>query len=161
MSSELSVEQILAKLEAQMAFHKEREEQHAQQEAFHREQRAVHAAEYANLAKHHEAFKASAGGAVELAARATVALGEEPSPAPVKPSTTSKLVARLLVDLPAGATFNADQVTAEVNRRYPNELRRPALPASVSTILRRLLDDGGLRLIKKGTAHRQAVYRRA
>lgn len=161
MGSGLSVEQILAKLEAQMAFHKEREEQHAQQEVFHREQRAVHAAEYANLAKHHEAFKASAGGAVELAARATAALSEEPSPAPVTPSTTSKLVARLITDLPAGATFNADQVTAEVNRRYPSELRRPAVPASVSTILRRLLDDGGLSLVKKGTAHRQAVYRRA
>jgi len=161
MSSGLSVGEILAKLEAQMAFHKEREEQHAQQEAFHREQRAVHAAEYANLAKHHEAFKASAGGAVELAARATAALREEPSAAPARPSTTSRLVARLIAELPAGAAFNADQVTLEVNRRYPSELRRPAVPASVSTILRRLLDEGGLRLVKKGTAHRQAVYRRA
>lgn len=160
MSPGLSVEQILANLEKQMAFHKEQEEQHARQETFHREQRASHAAEYENLARHYEAFKASAGGAVELAARAASLLREPAPAAPVKPSTTSKLVVRFLADLPAGSTFNAAQVAVEVNRRFPKELRQPVGPPAVSTILRRLLADGSLRLVNKGSAHRLAVYSR-
>jgi hypothetical protein len=38
-SSQLSVAKVLANLEAQMAFHKEREAFHAEQEVFHRGQR--------------------------------------------------------------------------------------------------------------------------
>jgi hypothetical protein len=162
MSSGPSVAEILANLEAQMAFHKEREEHHARQEALHQEQRATHAAEYETIARHYEAFKASAGGAVEIAARASAPVEKEPEPpAPVKPSTTSKLVDRLLAELPASATFTADQVAAEVNQRYRSELRRLVTPSAASTILRRRLAEGRLRLARKGSAHRQAVYARA
>lgn len=68
---------------------------------------------------------------------------------------------RLVAELPAGATFTAAQVVAEVNRRYPKELRKPVGPAAVSTILRRRHADGWLRLVEKGSAHRQAVYTKA
>lgn len=155
--------EILANLETQMAFHKEREEHHARQEALHQEQRATHAAEYETIARHYEAFKASAGGAVEIAARAPAPVQKEPEPPPasVKPSTTSKLVDRLLAELPASATFTAEQIAAEVNKRYRRELRRPVTSAAASTILRRRLAEGWLRLARKGSAHRQAVYARA
>src|SRR6185295_8861652 len=62
-SSELSVAQVLANLEAQMKSHRDQEEHHASREAHHREQRAVHAAELETIARHYEAFKATAGSA--------------------------------------------------------------------------------------------------
>jgi hypothetical protein len=68
MSSQLSVAQVLTSLEQQMRFHREREAEHAAQEAFHRDQRALHAAEYETVARHYEAFKASASAAAEMAA---------------------------------------------------------------------------------------------
>src|SRR4051794_15253765 len=45
-SAELSVAQVLAKLEAQMAYHRERAAHHAELETFHQERRAGHTAEY-------------------------------------------------------------------------------------------------------------------
>ena len=44
MSAKLSVEDVVANLEARAAFHGEQEALHAQQEVHHREQRTAHAA---------------------------------------------------------------------------------------------------------------------
>lgn len=161
LSSQLSVAQVLANLEAQMALHREREAHHAAQEAFHREQRAVHAAEYETVARHYEAFKASAGGAAEIAAR-TSAPPEPPREMarPDGPTLPSRLVARVVAEIPAGESFGPSRVVAEVNRRFRGELRRPIDSRLASTALRRLLAEGRLRLVEKGTAHHEAVYRR-
>jgi hypothetical protein len=164
-SSELSVAQILANLEKQLTFHKEREAHHAEQEAFHREQRAVHAAEIETVSKHYEAFKATAGGAAEIAARtATAAPPKQEAPvvsAPVKLRRPHELVARLVKELPAGEAYTASKVAAEVNRRYRSELKKPIDRPLASTCLRRMVADGRVRLVKKGTAHIQAVYTKA
>jgi hypothetical protein len=166
-SSELSVAQILANLEAQMAMHQEREAYHAEQEVFHREQRAVHAAEYESVAKHYEAFKATAGSAAEIAARIAAAAPEpappqepEQPPPPPGPALPSRLVARLIAELPAGETFGASRVAAEVNRCFRRELRKPIDSRLASTVLRRLLAEGEVRLVQKGTAHHEALYNR-
>jgi phosphoribosylcarboxyaminoimidazole (NCAIR) mutase len=167
-SSELSVAQILANLEAQMALHKEREAYHAEQEVYHREQRAVHAAEHETVAKHYEAFKATAGGAAEIAARVAASA---PAPPPQKEETRqpalpagrslpSRLVARLIAELPADETFTASRIAAEVNRRFRRELPKPIDSRLASTALRRLLAEGEIRLVEKGTAHREALYSR-
>lgn len=167
MSSELSVAQVLANLEAQMAFHKEQEAHHVRQEIFHREQQALHATEYENVAKHYEAFKATAGAAAEIAARtaAPPPAPEPPRPAerpPArgKPTRPSRLVARLVQELPAGEIFAASRVAAEVNRRYSRELRKPLDTRLASTILRRLHADGEIRRVEEGSAHREALYSR-
>lgn len=166
MSSQLSVAQVLANLEAQMARLKEREAHHAQQEVFHREQRALHAAEYAEVAQHYEAFSASAGKAAEIAARFGVpAPGPVPVPAPepplpTQPTLPSRLVARLVNELPAEEVFGSRRVAAEVNRRFARELRKPMDARLASTALRRLLADGTLRLAQKGTAYHEALYTR-
>lgn len=68
-SSQLSVAQILANLEARIAEHREKEAFHAQQEVLHREQRAVHAGELEAMIRHYEAFKVTAEAAAEIAAR--------------------------------------------------------------------------------------------
>jgi hypothetical protein len=161
-SSQLSVAQVLANLEAQMKLLRDKEAHHAGQEAFHREQRAVHAAEYETVARHYEAFKASAGGAAEIASRfaAPEPPREEPLP-PLKPALPSRLVARAVLEMPAGESFAPTRVAAEVNRRYPRELRKPIGSRLASTALRRLLAEGKVRLVQKGTAHREAIYARS
>jgi hypothetical protein len=168
LSAELSVTQILANLEAQMAFHRDKEEHHAKEEAFHREQRALHAAEYETVAKHYEAFKAIAGNAAEVAARDVIPAPapvqappprEEPLP-PLKPVLPSRLVARLVRELPAGEELVPSRVAREVNRRYFRELRKPIDSRLASTALRRLRAEGAVQLVRKGTAHHEAVYTR-
>ncbi len=162
MSSQLSVAQVLANLETQMKLLRDQETHHAGQEAFHREQRAVHAAEYETVARHYEAFKASAGSAAEIAARVAPPepRREEPLP-PLKPAMFSRLVARAVLEMPAGESFTPTRIAAEVNRRYPRELRKPIDSRLASTALRRLLAEGKVRLVRKGTAHRETVYARS
>jgi hypothetical protein len=167
MSSQLSVAQVLANLEAQMAFHQEREAHHAQQEALHREQRAVHAAEHEEVARAYEAFKASAGGAAEIAARATVPSPEMPlenarnaEDAPGKTTLPSRLVARAVATIPAGETFSPSRIAAEVNQRFRAELKKPIDARQASTTLRRLQADGVVRLARKGAPHHEALYTR-
>lgn len=160
MSSQLSVAQVLANLEEQMRFHREREAEHAAQEAFHRDQRAIHAAEYETVARHYEAFKTSAAGAAEIAARPGVPAPPPAEAAPLKPQLPSRLVARAVAEMPAGETFVPSRIASEVNRRYSRELRKPIDSRLASTALRRLMAQGEIRLVQKGTAHREAVYAR-
>jgi hypothetical protein len=162
LSSELSVAQVLANLEAQMKFHRDQEAHHAAQEVFHREQRAVHAADYETVARHYEAFKASAAGAAEIAARRKA---PEPPPAaeapqPSGPSLPSRLVARAVETIPKGETFSPSRIADEVNRRYSRELRKPIDSRLASTALRRMFAYGEIRRVEKGSAHREAIYTR-
>ena len=168
-SSQLSVAQVLANLEAQMALHKEREAYHAQQEVFHREQRAVHAEEYETVAKHYEAFRMAAGGATEIAARVAAAIQAEagPSEAPPEPPPLGKrpqpgpLVIGVIEEMPPRQVFGASQVAAEVNRRFPRSLHRPMDSRLASAVLRRLLAGGMVRLAKEGSPHHEALYTRS
>lgn len=160
MSTELSVARILANLEAQMKLHQEREAYHGERETFHREQRELHATEHATIARHYEDFKASAGSAAEIAARAIAAGQEAPRPA-VKLLRPSVLVARAVGAMPASEGFTPTRIAQEVNRKYREELRKPLDSRLASTALRRLLADGHLVLVQKGAAHREAVYARS
>lgn len=160
MSSQLSVTEILAHLEAQMAFHREQASHHVQQEALHREKGAFHAAEYEKIAGNYEAFKASAETAFQIAAQAAE-LRPLPEPLPVKRVLPSRLVARWVAQVPAGEGFAPTRVAEEVKRRFGAELSRPITSRLASTALRRLLADGEIRLVKKGTAHHEAVYTRS
>src|SRR6185295_9978940 len=161
LSSDLSVAQVLANLEKQLAFHRQQEAHHAEREVFHREQRVVHASEVENVSKHYEAFKATAEGAAKIAARTATAPPKPEAPTPpvrVEPKRPHILVARLVAELPAGETLTASKVAAEVNRRYRSELKKPISSPTASTCLRRQAAYGSVRLVKKGTAHIQAVY---
>ncbi len=160
MSSQLSVAAILAHLEEEMAFHREQESHHAQHEAFHRDKRAFHAAEYEKIAGNYGAFKASAETAFEIATRAAE-VRPLPEPLPVKRVLPSRLVARWVAEVPAGEPFSPTRAAEEVKRRFGAELSRPITSRLASTALRRLLADGEVRLVKNGTAHREAVYTRS
>ena len=165
MSAKLSVADVLAHMEAQLARHKEQEAYHDEQEVFHREQKALHAAEYETVLRHYEAFKATAGAAVEIAARtAAVPKPERPHPPELQPGQRiirSRLAVRVLEEIPEGYSFGAAWLAEEVNRRYGQYLKKPANPRQVSAALRRLLANGELRLVQEGMAHREAVYAKA
>jgi hypothetical protein len=156
------VAQVLASLEKQLALHQEQERHHAERENFHRQQRGLHAAEVEALAKHYEAFKATAGDAAALAARTAEAAPPTPeAPAPpvrLEPVRPHKLIARLVAELPPGESFTPLKVAAEVNRRYRSELKKPIDRPTASVCLRRMAAAGKIRLVKKGTAHIPAVY---
>ena len=162
MSAKLSVEEILTHLEKQMALHKQKEEHHAAQEVFHREQKDLHAAEYETIVRHYEAFKVTAGTAVEIAVRtgmsAKASVRDLP---PGRVAIRSRLVARLIAEMPDGELFQASTLAAEVNRRFREALRKPADARLVSAALRRLAANGTIRLAERGSAHREARYTRA
>lgn len=164
MKANLSVAEILANLEAQMVFHKEQEAHHADQEVFHREQRAHHAARYEAVAKSYEAFKATAGAAVEIAAQTPVPAPEVPPPVedapPLRPIDRARLVAQVVQELPEGDVFGPSRLAEEANRRYSRQLGKPVDARMASGILRRLLAEGTVRLVQKGGSHREALYGR-
>jgi hypothetical protein len=157
MSVKPSVEEILAHLEAQMAHHKQREEYHTEREVFHREQKGVHSAEYEKIVGHYETFKATAGTAVEIAVR-TGMKSSARELKPGRPVLRSNLVARLVAELPEGEIFQPSTLAAEMNLRYREALRKPADSRLVSAALRRLAANGTIRLVERGSAHREARY---
>ena len=163
MSTDLSVSKILASLEAQRAQHKEREEWHAGQEAFHREQRAHHAAEYERVTQHYDAFKATAGTAADLAARALAAMPEpvkEEEPPPDKLPVRTRLLERMVEEIPAGTVIWPSWLAEEANRRFPKLLRKPVSFRMASNALRKMVSWGLLVVAEKGKPHHEAAYRK-
>ncbi len=145
-----------------MDLHREQEAHHAREEASHREQRAAHAAELEVLARHYEALKSSAEAAAPLAARQVPppqALLQETLP-PGQPVVRRYLVERVVEEMPKGEVFSPTSIAAAVNRRFRN-LPKPAEPRMASTALRRLAAEGRIRVVQKGTSHREATYTRA
>jgi len=166
MSAKLSVEEVLANLEQRAVFHREQEALHAQTAAHHQGEQALHAAELAKVLQSLEAFRAVAPAAVDLA---------QPVPVPPDPSAeiqeadlpppgrlmVSRLI-RLVVERPGLAEpFGAMAVAAETNRRFAARLREPVQTPTVSNVLRRMLDEGRLRIAQKGKAFHEALYVRA
>jgi hypothetical protein len=163
MTTELSLQQMLANLEAQIDLHREREAHHAREEALHREQRAVHVAELEALTRHHEALKSSVEAAAPLAVRHVPPQPKEP-PRETLPAGKSviwsRLVERVVAEIPAGKAFSPANVTAAVNRRFQG-LPKEANSRVTSTILRRMAAAGEIRMVRKGTSHREGSYVRA
>lgn len=81
----------------------------------------------------------------------------------VKPGRRAGLPPRTPCDpfsegLPAGEVFGPSRAAAEVNRRFGRHLSRPADPRLASSALRHLRARGVLRVVKKGSAHQEALY---
>jgi hypothetical protein len=155
-----SLGEILAKLEEQIAFHREQEAAAARQEAVFRERRTGHAAELEALTQNLAALKAAAATAIELANRSVPGLSglEPPDPDAGRRVPLPRMVARVLENLPATVPFGTTKVTAELNRRYKERLRRPVQSRLVSIVLRRLLIAGKLRSVREGRPHHEALY---
>jgi hypothetical protein len=162
-ATELSIQQMLANLEAQIDLHREREAHHAREEALHRERRAVHAAEVESLTRHYEALKSSAEAAAPLAVRHVPPQPKElPSETlpPGKPVVWSRLVERVVEGMAAGEVFTPTEMAGAVNRRFQG-LRKQVDSRVASTILRRMAAAGEIRRVQKGMSHREATYTKA
>jgi len=157
----MSVDTIISRLEAQIAYDREREAFHAGQEVFHREQRAQFAAELEKLTATLESFKTAAATAAELTVPAAVVPSSPPPEADIgrKPSLT-RMIRQVTKVRPAGDVFGTNIITAEVNRHYGERLRRPVKPKLVSITLRRMLQQGELRAVREGKPHHEALYAR-
>jgi hypothetical protein len=157
-----SIGEVLANLEAQAVFHREREAFYAEREAHYREHRTAHATELQEILRRLEAFRSAAAEALDLADREAVA--------PPEQSLTKKdfgfrsrprihlLLEKVIADLGADEPFGPLGLTAEMNRRFAERLRRPVKAGQVSTALRRLEQKGIVRLVQKGRPHAEALY---
>ena len=165
MSTSLSVAEILATLEKRIEHHREQAAFHAEQEVHHREQSTLHLAEMEKISQHFEAFKATALPAADLAQQAgasspAVEEADDLRDFVGKKLQLSKLVIRTVERL-QDSTFGATRVTAEINRRYSDRLRRPVDNREVSVTLRRLRDSGRLRVVREGKGAHGALYAKA
>lgn len=162
MSGNVTVAEILANLQARIAFHRDQEAFHSGREEYHRDQRAHHAAELEKVTRHFEAFQASAGAAVDLAREAlpphSAESVEEEEPAPGRRPRLSRLVAKVVEGKADGEPFGAAAVAEEVNRRFGNRLKKRLDTRSASVILRRLRDARRLHVVREGKAHHEALY---
>lgn len=150
-----TVDSILSRMEARLAHHREQAEIHTRQEAFHREERERHERQVEELTRGIEAFRASAGVALELA-------GSPPDDDRDVDTGGERVLTRLVRKLIAGKgmdeRFGPEGLTEEVNRRFPEILREPARMRQVSDALRRLARSGRIRQVRRGRPHHEALY---
>ena len=139
MSTQISIAQMLAELESQIA-HRKQEEHHAQQEVLHHEQRAAHAARCRRprSASRRFAPRPRRGKLVERrrAATAPPSPGDEPFPDGVR-RPVSRLVARVVRSRRPEDVFGATAIAQEINLRYGPKLDRLMDSRTVSVTLRR------------------------
>lgn len=153
MSKQLSLPEMLAELEDRVAFHQA--EAHARQEALHHEERARHASALEQAEQQLAALRAAAAGA-EAFLRDVSSMpvaAAAPEPANDGPRLVSRMVAAVVRDWPAGSSFGASAVAAEVDRRFAGTLGKPVSVPTVARTLLRLSKSGALRTVRAGVSH--------
>ena len=158
MKPAMSPEKLLAQLEKQLAQHREREAFHSEKEGFHRGQREHHAQEAARIAQTADALRASLTAAFGLVGTelSTAKKDEDMDTGLVRILT--RLVNRVIEDRLPDERFGAGWVTGEVNRRFPDILRRPASERQVALALRRQARRGRIKQVRRGRPHHEALY---
>lgn len=161
MTTKMSVAEVLANLEGQIALHREREAFHAEQKVHHQEEQARHAAELERLTQHYETFKAAA-----LNVEPVIRVPEAP-PAPVNQDAdlgdrpkVSRAFARVVETWPAGEPFGPTDLAVAVNRRFSGKLRKLVDTRAASVYLRRRREDGSLEVVREGLPFYEALYRK-
>jgi hypothetical protein len=161
MNTNSSIEEVLASLEAQAAYYREREAFHAGHEAHHREQRTAYGAELAEINRRLEAFRASASEAIELAGRRVPAAAPDLKQADLGSASRPKLgrmVSLLLQDKAADERFGPVGLAREANERFGERLRRPVTVGQISVVLRRMRRLGKIHQVRRGRPHWEALY---
>jgi hypothetical protein len=161
MKERWSVQEIVASLEAQAAFHRERQAHHAEQEALHQERRSHHTAELDAISRRLQAFQTAAAEAVQLAGRPAKTV--EPETEDFGPASNPKLtrmVRKILDDLGPQEPFGPNGVTAELHRRFGPVLRTLPDLRQISDILRRLSRAGHIHRLRGGRPHHESRYTR-
>ena len=162
MSSNLSVDEMLAHLQGKIAYHKEQQEEHAKQEALHAEQRAVHEAEHRKAVERFEALQAASAAAGELLVDVKPA-APRPAPAPREVKSAgwhwlADLLERVIETKAQEEVFGATTLVDEILDLWGSKLRHGIDPRSAQTTLRRWARDGRLKVVRKGRSHHEALY---
>ena len=160
MKGNLSVDDIVSRLETQLAFHEERESFHAGQEAHHREQRGVHAAEAEGIRQSLESFRAAASSAAGLALRTAPPPRAAPAPVVTRRLSVSRMALAVIEPMGRHEIFGTSKVAAEIGRKFGDRLREPVDPRMVSIALSRLARDRRIHRLRSGRPHHEAVYAR-
>jgi hypothetical protein len=154
-----SIDDVLASLEAQAAFHREREAFYAAEAAAHQEKQRAHAAELTEISRRLDLFRSAAGEAVELSDRSVPGAASEPEDiGPASRPDVSRMVDLILKTKGAGERFGPATLTREINLRFAGRLRRPVSAGYVSVLLRRLSERGLIHLVRRGKPHWEALY---
>lgn len=168
MSRQLSIERVLAELEARIERHRSQEAFHAEQEVFHQKEKVRHAEELQMVVARFEAF--------QVAANAVTGLVEPPqdqkegqkegqkiddSIPPGKGAVLSKLVARVVAAKGPAEPFGASGVTHEIQERYGSRLKRKVDVRTVAAKLRRMAGSQLIHQTREGRSFHESQYCRA
>jgi hypothetical protein len=162
-SLNLSITQMLAQLESRVAHHEKQQAVHSEQEALHRDKAAFHKDQLEAARAHLEAFRSASVAAGELLVSDTSVATLTPGPDDVdirRKKSLSRMMARVVEELPPDAVFGATSVTAAIQKRWGAKLRRQPDPRSVATTLRRWAMDDRLDQVREGRAHNEGLYRK-
>ena len=154
----LPPEKLLAQLDKQLAHHREREAFHLQHESAHREKREHHAQEAARISQTADTLRASLAAAVDLVAPTLTAQSRDEDMDTGHVRILTRLVNRVIEGMPYEERFGAERVAQEVNRRFPDILRRPTTARQVALALRRQARRGRIRQVRRGKPHYEALY---
>jgi hypothetical protein len=159
MGSNLSVYQIIAELEAQIARHHAQVDLHTKQEAFHRERRAHHAAELEKLSGVLEDFRKTSSAVLEVTGDSRKRRDDQRDFGSSRPRF-GRLILAILEDKGAEEAFSASDLAGEIQRRYGDRLDKAKRvePRSIAAQLRRMVDRGEIRLTREGRSYHEALY---
>jgi hypothetical protein len=165
MELNLSLAEVLARIEEQIGYHREQEAFHAGREAFHREQRTAHTAELEQLIRHSEAFRAAATATADLMARSLPAqpAATEPPSLTVERGRGRRLrlagiVAQVVERKGPQERFGARSIAAELNELAGERLRGRVDERRVSVSLRWLAAKGRIFRVEEGRPYWEAQY---
>lgn len=160
MNLSISLAQITASLEAQIAYHREQEALHSEREAFHRDKRAAHAADLEQLTQSLEALRSATKTAADLVARA-VPVRVVPAAEQTKRSGRTTLhhaIKALLKIKGPQEVFGAKGITDEVNQHFREELRGPVSTRQTGVALRWMARRGLIVQVRKGRPFWEGLY---
>jgi hypothetical protein len=160
-----SIDEIVTSLEAQAAFHRERQAFHAGHEALHQKERLRHTAELDAITERLESFRAASAAAVEVAARAPAGMVRTDRPsiadqdfgAASNPRLT-RMVRHVLADLGGQEPFGPLKVLVAVQRGFGGRLRTQPDLRQISGILHRLCRTGEIQRLRRGRPHHESRY---
>ncbi len=159
-STNLSIAELIGSLEAQAAEHERQESFHAEQETFHRERRSAHAAELEQVRRHLEALRAAVAALDQTDRRSlqNTPAEDDEDLGPASRPRLARMVEKVVETMRPGERFGSESLTAEVNRRFGERLRKPIDERQVSVVLRRLAEKKRIELVRRGRPHQEALY---
>jgi hypothetical protein len=158
MSTGMTVGDVLARLEKQVAYHREQEERWGREEARCRELRERHAGEAEAAERSLAAFREISGPAVERASARLPVEKEDPGLELGPRPRLSRLVDLVVRTIEPTEPFGRSRVLRELERRFGSTFRKKPQPRHVSLVLQRMADAQRLYQIRAGRPHWEALY---